>query len=162
MQHIYKPDDGVDPMSSPGDYWWGEGDEKFFVDDEKMPSWFGTGSEDYFGYAWSDPRPFQHPYHNQTRADGPGNFGHASVNRFHVLDNIPFTKAFTFDMEFWHWTPNTQVPYAATSYWYARPGATDDFKEVDAKVLQAIPEAPALFRIDGFALHSGISMREGC
>ena len=29
--------------------WWGEGDEKFFVDGEKFPSTIGTGSEDYFG-----------------------------------------------------------------------------------------------------------------
>ena len=34
-------------------WWWGEGDEKFFVDDEKFPSTFGTGTEDYFGYAWA-------------------------------------------------------------------------------------------------------------
>ena len=31
-------------------WWWGEGDEKFFVDGEGFPSTFGTGSEDYFGY----------------------------------------------------------------------------------------------------------------
>ena len=37
--------------------WWGEGDEKFFVDGEKFPSTFGTGSEDYFGYAWCHPGP---------------------------------------------------------------------------------------------------------
>ena len=33
--------------------WWGEGDEKFFVDGENFPSFYGTGSEDYFGYAGS-------------------------------------------------------------------------------------------------------------
>jgi hypothetical protein len=31
------------------DWWWGEGDEKFFVDGEQFPSTFGTGSEDYVG-----------------------------------------------------------------------------------------------------------------
>jgi hypothetical protein len=136
-------------LMNPVPAWWGEGDEKIYVDGERFPSWFGTGTEDYYGYGWSDPTPFQHAYHNQTRCDGPGTRGHTSVNRFHILDAIPFTKSFKFDMEFWHWTPTTQVPYAATSYWYARPGATDDFKEVDAKVLQTIPEAPALFRIAG-------------
>ncbi|RIV71313.1 DUF2961 domain-containing protein [Flagellimonas aequoris] len=40
------------------DRWWGEGDEKFFVDGEKFPSTFGTGSEDYIGYAWSAEPPF--------------------------------------------------------------------------------------------------------
>lgn len=39
------------------DWWWGEGDEKLFVDGEKFPSTFGTGSEDYVGYAWAaEPR----------------------------------------------------------------------------------------------------------
>ena len=30
--------------------WWGEGDEKIFVDHQKFPAFFGTGSEDYFNY----------------------------------------------------------------------------------------------------------------
>jgi hypothetical protein len=28
------------------DYWWGEGDEMFFVDGEEKPSIQGTGAED--------------------------------------------------------------------------------------------------------------------
>ena len=56
MLHVWNPRGG----------WWGEGDEKFFVDGEKFPSTFGTGSEDYFGYAWCDPGLFQRPYHAQT------------------------------------------------------------------------------------------------
>ena len=139
-------------VMNPTAAWWGEGDEKIFVDGEKFPSWFGTGSEDYYGYAWSDPKPFSHAYHNQTRCDAKdsgGSFGHTSVNRFHVLDAIPFEKSFHFDMEVWHWTPNSTVNYAATAYWYARPGATDDFEPADAKVLQHIPSPPPPFKIAG-------------
>lgn len=136
-------------IANPVPAWWGEGDEKIFVDGESFPSWFGTGSEDYYGYAWSDPKPFQHPYHNQTRCDGPGNRGRTSVNRFHILDAIPFTRSFRFDMEFWHWTPNIDVGYASTSYWYARPGATDDFKEPDALAIQTLPSLPPTYRIKG-------------
>jgi hypothetical protein len=142
-------------IMSPVGAWWGEGDEKIFVDGEKFPSWFGTGSEDYYGYAWSNPEPFQHPYHNQTRSDGKGTGatrGNTSVNRFHILDAIPFEKSFRFDMEVWHWDPNVIVNYAATSYWYARPDATDDFQPVDAAVLQHIPTAPPLpppFKVKG-------------
>ncbi|HVS37088.1 MAG TPA: DUF2961 domain-containing protein [Gemmataceae bacterium] len=139
-------------IMNPVGAWWGEGDEKIFVDGEKFPSWFGTGSEDYYGYAWSDPTPFSHPYHNQTRCDGKGTgatFGLTSVNRFHILDAIPFEKSFRFDMECWHWDPNVTVNYAATSYWYARPGATDDFEPVDAKVLQHIPGPPPPYKIAG-------------
>jgi Protein of unknown function (DUF2961) len=136
-------------VMNPVSAWWGEGDEKIYVDGESFPSWFGTGTEDYFGYAWSWPKTFQHPYHNQTRCDGPGTFGHTSVNRFHILDNIPFTKSFRFDMEFWHWTPNVRVPLATTCYWYARPGATDNFQPVDAKILQEIPSPPPPFKVAG-------------
>jgi hypothetical protein len=32
--------------------WWGEGDEKIYVNGETFPSSIGTGSEDYYGYAW--------------------------------------------------------------------------------------------------------------
>ena len=63
MLHVWNPKGG----------WWGEGDEKFFVDGEKFPSTFGTGSEDYFGYAWGLPALFQRPYHCQTMtAKQPG------------------------------------------------------------------------------------------
>ncbi|MDD3243854.1 MAG: DUF2961 domain-containing protein, partial [Eubacteriales bacterium] len=35
-------------------YWWGEGEMKFYLDgDEEYPTICGTGTEDYFGGAWS-------------------------------------------------------------------------------------------------------------
>lgn len=35
-------------------YWWGEGEVKFYLDgDEEYPTICGTGTEDYFGGAWS-------------------------------------------------------------------------------------------------------------
>jgi hypothetical protein len=35
-------------------YWWGEGEVKFYLDgDDKYPTICGTGTEDYFGGAWS-------------------------------------------------------------------------------------------------------------
>jgi hypothetical protein len=37
------------------DAWWGEGDEKIYVDGEEFPSFIGTGTEDYYGYAWCRP-----------------------------------------------------------------------------------------------------------
>jgi len=129
--------------------WWGEGDEKIYVEGEKFPSHFGTGTEDYYGYAWSDPRPFQHAYHNQTRCDGPETKGWNSLNRFHVLDAIPFTRSLKFDMEVWHWIPNIEVTCATTNYWYARPGSTDNFKEIDARVLGSIPSLPPPYRVAG-------------
>lgn len=110
----------------PGTAWWGEGDEKLYVDGERFPSLFGTGTEDYFGYAWSTPEIFTHPYHAQTRVSGTGFAGPFSMNRFHVSDPVPFARSLRFDLEVWHWS-DTTLDADATLYWYARPGGTDDF-----------------------------------
>jgi hypothetical protein len=111
----------------PNAAWWGEGDEKIYVDGETFPSWFGTGTEDYFGYAWSSLVRFAHPYHAQTLTPTGSFAGRFSMNRFHVLDPIPFERGLTFDIEAWHWT-DTRMSLEATLYWYARPGGTDDFR----------------------------------
>jgi hypothetical protein len=110
--------------------WWGEGDEKIRVDGEVFPSWFGTGTEDYFGYAWSTTETFAHAYHAQTRAPAGGFPGLYAMNRFHVLDPIPFSRTLRFDLEIWHWSTTT-IAVDATLYWYARPGARDDFPQSD-------------------------------
>ncbi|MCG3130782.1 MAG: hypothetical protein FLDDKLPJ_01555 [Phycisphaerae bacterium] len=128
-------------IANPVREWWGEGDEKIYVDGEAFPSHFGTGTEDYFGYAWCCNVPFQHAYHNQPRCDGPYNYGHTTVNRWHILDKIPFEKSFRFDMELWHWNKETDVDLAVTAYWYAKPGATDGFPPLDPAdlVVREIP-----------------------
>ncbi len=122
--------------------WWGEGDEKIYVDGETFPSHFGTGTEDYYGYAWCSPERFVHAFHNQPRCDGPGNYGNTSVNRFHIIDDIPFTKSFKFDIENWQWDEKATNNRAAVSYWYARPGGKHFFKpltKADVK-LDVMPE----------------------
>jgi hypothetical protein len=48
------------------------------------------------------------------------------MNRFHVLDPIPFESSLRFDLEAWHWS-DTSMTMAAILYWYARPSGTDDF-----------------------------------
>ena len=113
-------------IDNPVKAWWGEGDEKFYVDGETQPSWFGTGSEDYYGYAWGSSDRFQHAYHSQSRCDGPVAYGRTSVNRFHIVDDVPFVQSFRFDMEIWHWT-QCKLNFAATTYWYATPGGNRSF-----------------------------------
>jgi hypothetical protein len=110
-------------VTNPVNNWWGEGDEKIYVDGEEFPSFFGTGTEDYFGYAWCCNVPFAHAYHNQPRCDGPGNQGNTSNNRWHIIDRIPFMEDFKFDMEIWHHRDDVNVTVAAVSYWYGKPGA---------------------------------------
>jgi len=117
MLHVWNPRGG----------WWGEGDEKLFVDGEKFPSTFGTGSEDYFGYAWGDGHLFQHAYHDQTVCDGNG--GNTSLNRWHITDNVPFQKSFEGSIEK-YWDNQRPCQYAAVAYWYLAPGQADAYQPV--------------------------------
>ena len=110
-------------VKNPHRAWWGEGDEKFYVDGEAFPSTFGTGTEDYFGYAWCDASVFQSALHGQVQCDGPINYGFTSVHRVHLLDMVPFQSTFRFDLEVWHWVPDLQMDYASVAYWYAGKGA---------------------------------------
>ncbi len=126
-------------VSNPVAAWWGEGDEKVSVDGEAFPSLFGTGTEDYFGYAWCDPTPFSRPYHAQPPTPNLGNMGQTQNSRYHIVDDVPFKTAVRFDMEAWHWA-DVACTYATTAYWYARPGTTLS-EDPDPKTL-LIPDAP--------------------
>ncbi|MBX3464086.1 MAG: DUF2961 domain-containing protein [Planctomycetes bacterium] len=117
-------------VRNPSRIWWGEGDEKVWVDGEDFPSWFGTGTEDYFGYAWCDPTPFEAPFHAQIECQGPNNFGFTQLHRTHLHDNIPFQRSLRFELERWHWVPNTTTDYATVAYWYGAPGAVSGLPPV--------------------------------
>ncbi|MBI5396777.1 MAG: DUF2961 domain-containing protein [Verrucomicrobia bacterium] len=115
MLHVWNPRGG----------WWGEGDEKFFVDGEKFPSTIGTGSEDYFGYAWCCPELFTNAFHNQPRNDGH-NRRHVCVNRWHITDNVPFQSSFDAAIEKYYKNDRPTL-YASTVYWYQAAGQTDGY-----------------------------------
>jgi hypothetical protein len=125
-------------ISTPWGSWWGEGDEKIFVDDDLVPSTFGTGSEDYFNYAWSVPDIFGHAYCGQPRNDGPGNRGFVTNHRWHILDDLPFRERFAFYLELY---PHDRVPdmsYARIGYYYARPGCYDDHVSITDEDLRSL------------------------
>jgi hypothetical protein len=122
----------MNPSRVPTPYgsWWGEGDEKVFVDGEKTPSLFGTGSEDYYNYSWSSPDIFTFPFCGQARNDGPGNRGFVTNYRWHILDPLPFEKEIRFYMEAY---PHERTPgfsYARIGYHYGSPGMTDDHRPI--------------------------------
>jgi len=120
--------------------WWGEGDDKFFVDGEKFPSSFGTGSEDYFGYAWSSGNRFVRPLHGQPL--GEGNMGHEVDYRWHLSDQVPFQSSLDADIEKYFPNQGASSPwdvyslYACTPFWYLAPGGTDPYEAqpVDQRV----------------------------
>lgn len=111
--------------------WWGEGDAKIWVDGEKFPSIFGTGTEDYYAYSWGGKHTdfYEHPFHAQPRAHRYNQLnpktdpaqrstqGYSTETRTRALDTMPFGKSLQVDMEVWHWK-ECDMAYAVATYWY--------------------------------------------
>ncbi|MGA3015229.1 MAG: glycoside hydrolase family 172 protein [Bacteroidales bacterium] len=93
-----------------------EGDEQIFVDGEKKPSIFGTGTEDYFSSGWYFSNGvYAGPYNGLVLKDD--SLGRISAYRFHILDPIPFKKSIDFTIE--HGENNKDIAdYSSTVYWY--------------------------------------------
>ncbi|MFB3826554.1 MAG: DUF2961 domain-containing protein [Bryobacteraceae bacterium] len=109
--------------------WFGEGDERIYVDGEKRPSMEGTGTEDYFNDAWS-LRVAQGANTGVPIAEGTGGTGaRMTAYRWHIADPIPFSRSFRFDLEHAGWTyfPDGKVRsgfqerfdlFSWVSFWY--------------------------------------------
>lgn len=119
------------------DAWWGEGDEKIWVDGEDFPAHIGTGTEDYYGYAWCRPEPFNHPYISQPRGEGNFHPGLSVNMRFRGLDAIPFEQQIRADMELWHWAPAV-INYGISTWWYAN---------VQSRRTDSIPPEGHLYKV---------------
>jgi D-arabinan exo alpha-(1,3)/(1,5)-arabinofuranosidase (non-reducing end) len=107
--------------------WFGEGDEKIYIDGEKRASIWGTGTEDYFLSAWglkttSTPY-FGTPYFDQWGIVG----GHTSAYRWHVHDPIVFNESIRFTIEHWGWISSDENIDGKTHSWNERQ---DDYSSV--------------------------------
>ena len=75
------------------DGWFGEGDDFFYIDGEKIPSLQGTGSEDYFNDAWGF-RPRTSQWFGSPKWTQDERAGDSGVcYRWHVLDAVNFSKS---------------------------------------------------------------------
>jgi len=124
--YLYNPSNAVTSWGN----WWGEGDEKIFIDRDTFPSFYGTGSEDYFNYSWSSSKIFNFPYCGQPRNDGPGNRGYVSNYRWHISDDIPFNTNIAFYMELGNHGTVPGFSYGRIVYYYALAGVIDDVKTI--------------------------------
>lgn len=105
--------------------WYGEGDAKVWVDNDKFPSEFGTGLEDYYNTSWAPVVLYQTPFANATRADNEDSYGYNTFTRTRNLDRIPFNDSFTYNLGMISWIGGT-IDCAATVYWYGFLGADDN------------------------------------
>ncbi len=142
--------------------WFGEGDEKIYIDGDKSPSIWGTGTEDYFLSAWglktaSTPY-FGTPYFYQGGVVG----GHTSAYRWHIHDPIVFQESLKVTIEHWGWISvdenirgertswnERQDDYASVAYWYqsGRPSVT---RSVPSAAERKLPGLDLVFSAKGF------------
>jgi len=118
--------------------WYGEGDEKIRVDGEALPSFLGTGMEDYYDYSFAPRGLMQTPFANQVRVDQRMTQGHNIMTRTRNLDGIPFSHSLDFVFELISWKP-TRLIYAMTTYWYAFPGTTADVRPQPDAATRPVP-----------------------
>ncbi len=117
--------------------WWGEGDEKVYVDDawdKGFPTHFGTGTEDYYGWAGGVypelTDQFSAPFLSNVKVGGLDGHtqGYNICTRVRGLDAIPFHNRLRFDMESSFGTDMRErwdlLGYTAVTFFYAMPGAT--------------------------------------
>jgi hypothetical protein len=120
-------------QAEPG--WFGEGDDMFYVDGEKVASIQGTGSEDYFNDAWG-LHVAEGEYTGSPISEGEGLGARMTAYRWHLVDPVPFTKSLRVEIEHKGWTylPDGRVKTAfgertdlisSVAYWYQKGIATD-------------------------------------
>ncbi len=141
-------------VMNPVERWWGEGDEKIFVDGEDFPSIFGTGTEDYYAYSWGGRSTdfYEHPFHAQTfshkynkpnrkpKIDEKNTQGYSTETRTRSLDTMPFGNSLQLDMEVWSWT-DCDMGYAVGVYWYG-DAQTVSNRQPDTQGVSNLPPLP--------------------
>ncbi|XMO85373.1 glycoside hydrolase family 172 protein [Algibacter sp. AS12] len=140
-------------VMNPVKRWWGEGDEKIWVDGEDFPSIFGTGTEDYYAYSWGGKSTdfYQHPFHAQPVSNvynklnrkpkgvkGKNTSGYSTETRTRALDGMPFSSSLQLDMEVWSWT-DCDMGYGVGVYWYGDRETTSNRVANEKEVLNVPP-----------------------
>ena len=115
--------------------WWGEGDDRFYIDGEAEPSLRGTGSEDYFCDGWG-LRQMDGLFYGCPLMEGWDKVGaRTTAYRFHVQDPVPFTKSLIVTIE------HKGAHKFADGHWSGFEERFDDFSSV-AYWYQTEPHAP--------------------
>jgi len=108
--------------------WFGEGDEKIYIDGEQDPSIWGTGTEDYFLSAWGLQSGVNTPYFGTVYFDQWGIVGgHTSAFRWHIADPLVFNNKIKVTIEHLGWISPDENEERKAHSWNERE---DDFATV--------------------------------
>ena len=111
-------------------YWWGEGDDMIFIDDESKPAIIGTGSEDYFLGSWDfggrdGAQPFGHSmYGAPLIANAERTGGRYCCYRWHGDNPVTFERYLKHTMEHGH-ANDRGDNFFSVAYWYQAAPYTD-------------------------------------
>ncbi len=107
--------------------WFGEGDEKVYINGEKEASIWGTGTEDYFLSAWG-LKTTSTPYFGVPYFDQWGIVGsHTCAYRWHLQDPLVFEKSIRVTIEHFGWMSPDENPDYKSNSWNERQ---DDYSSV--------------------------------
>ena len=136
--------------------WFGEGDEKIYIDGEQDPSIWGTGTEDYFLSAWGLQSGVNTPYFGTVYFDQWGIVGgHTSAFRWHLADPLVFNSKIRVTIEHYGWiSPDEnkeqrahswnerEDDYATVAFWYqtGTPSVADPVPPAKKRILPSLDE----------------------
>ena len=111
--------------------WWGEGEVKMFLDgDSEFATYVGTGTEDYFGGAWSFEGNFSAPFlgyqdlSNVLDGRTTNRVGNRhAMYRFHIADPIHFEQSLRVTIQTLGWRSEWRYlplrdDICSVAYWY--------------------------------------------
>lgn len=153
--------------------WFGEGDEKFYVDGAITPTIQGTGTEDYILHAWGMNSETTYAYCGVPHLEGEwGMVGWwITYYRWHILDPIRFTKSLKVTIEDVGWMTEDEVAegvhrghvdrnddFASVAFWY-QIGQPKRFTSLPSAKERELPNLDII--IEGKTLMSTSQHSEG-
>jgi hypothetical protein len=134
--------------------WFGEGDDKFYLDGDEKPTMWGTGTEDYFLNAWGMEKG-TYAYFGVSQLSGEwlgdlGNWG--TMYRWNIADPVRFTKSLRLEIEHKGWMSADETTtgkveghverdddFATVAFWY-QEGQPKRFATLPSAKERRLPE----------------------
>lgn len=129
--------------------WFGEGDDRFYIDGEEVPSLQGTGTEDYFCDAWGF-REVHRPFYGVPVWEGAEVGDRVTAYRWHLTDPVHFKESLRFCLEHKGMMFNEQGErisghyerpdlFSSVAYWY-QTGQARRYADIPPAEERLVPE----------------------
>lgn len=161
--------------------WFGEGDDKFYVDGDKTPTIQGTGTEDFALHAWGFEHPTSYPYFGVPILEGEwGMVGwKISMYRWQIIEPISFKKSLRVEIEDAGWISKDEVAegthvgfvernddFSSVAFWY-QVGQPRQYttlpsaKERELPNIDLIIEGSEILKSATYSMQTGASLQKG-